>query len=38
MILEEKFAYEIGMLSLTGEDYDRARYYLNLEYQGFLQK
>jgi len=29
--LEEKFAYEIGILSLTGEDFDRARYYLNLE-------
>lgn len=37
-ILEQKFAYEIGVLALTGEDFDRARYYLDSERKGFLEK
>ena len=36
-VLESKFNYEVALLSLTQDDLDRARLFLNKEKEGFLR-
>mmetsp|Transcript_20542 Transcript_20542/g.17961 ORF Transcript_20542/g.17961 Transcript_20542/m.17961 type:complete len:86 (+) Transcript_20542:1531-1788(+) len=37
-VIDQKYGWEVGLLSITQKDFDRAKYFLDLQTKSFLKR